>query len=76
MAETQEGIFQRLSALAGVHDAWRSPDLPPAPPWVDDVIRVRRGQDKLRQELLSLKASRTFRFTSAVRKAADRLPGT
>jgi hypothetical protein len=76
MAEVQEGIFTQLSTLTGVHDAWRSPDLPPAPPWVDDVIQVRHGQDKLRQELLTLKGSRTFRFTSAMRKAADRLPGT
>ncbi len=76
MAGTQREVFEQLSAMTGFHDSWQIPTaLPPPPLWVDDVIRVQRGTEKLRRELRALRKTRLYRVSSGVRKAKGRLTG-
>ena len=77
MARVQRQIFDTVAAQAGIHEAWRTPaDLPPPPLWVDDIIRVRRELDRYGRELRLIRNGRVYRMASAVRKMADRIPGT
>ena len=55
-----------LAERRGRHDAWQPPALPPAPPWVDDVLFLRREFASAARELYWVKESRAYRFVSGL----------
>ena len=55
-----------LAERAGAHTTWKPPELPPAPPWADYVLQLRREMVVARHELYWTKSSRVFRAASAV----------
>jgi len=54
-----------LSARAGIHSTWKPPELPPAPPWAEYVLQLRREVVLAKHELYWTKSSRVFRAASA-----------
>jgi hypothetical protein len=62
----QRQVLDLLTEREGAHAAWKAPLLPPAPPWVDDVLALRRELAVARHELHWTKTSRVFRAASAV----------
>jgi hypothetical protein len=49
--DSQLEIVAALRQLDGSHRSWSAPDLGPEPPWVDDLITLRRDTDILRREV-------------------------
>jgi len=54
-----------LAERAGTTTRWRPPELPPAPPWADYVLQLRREVVVARHELYWTKSSRVYRVASA-----------
>jgi hypothetical protein len=72
-AVVQREIFEQMSALAGVHESWSPPtNLPAAPLWVDDMIRMQQHKDRVQREARALRATRVYRIASGVRKVTRR----
>lgn len=65
--ESQYEVIEVLRKLDGPHQTWNSPNLGPAPLWVDDVLALRLGADKARRQLADserlARTSRTFRIS-------------
>jgi hypothetical protein len=59
-------VYDLLAEQRGRHDAWQPPVLPPAPPWVDDVVFLRREFASAVRELYWVKESRAFRLVSSL----------
>lgn len=76
MAQSQVELFDILAGYAGQHDSWQVPALPDEPPWVNDVISLRRDAASARHELHWVKASRVYRMATAVWQVMGRRPGT
>ena len=55
-----------LAERRGSHDAWQPPALPPAPPWVEDVLFLRREFASAVRELYWIKESRAYRLVSGL----------
>jgi hypothetical protein len=51
-------LMAALAGLDGAHDRWHPPDLGPEPPWVDDVLSLRREYEVLQRQLRSSRAGR------------------
>jgi hypothetical protein len=72
-AVVQREIFEQMSALVGVHESWSTPtNLPAAPLWVDDMIRLQRDKDRLQREARALRSTRVHRIAAGVRKVTGR----
>ena len=66
LGQVQRAVFAELSAMAGPHQTWEPPrSLPPAPLWVEDVIRLRRDYGAMRRELRLAHKSVAFRTAAA-----------
>jgi hypothetical protein len=65
-----------LDGQRGFHRAWTAPDLGPAPPWVDDVLTLRRAVDTTARRLTEARrlsaASVAFRVTRALGRLGRR----
>jgi hypothetical protein len=59
-------VYTVLAERRGSHDAWRPPTLPPAPSWVEDVLRLRREFASVQRELYWVKESRIYRLVSGL----------
>jgi hypothetical protein len=59
-------VYGALAERRGGHDAWDPPVLPPAPPWVDDVVFLRREFASTVRELYWIKESRAYRLVSGL----------
>ncbi len=59
-------VLGLLAERRGRHDSWQPPVLPPAPPWVDDVLFLRREFASAVRELYWLKESRAYRLVSGL----------
>ncbi len=55
-----------LSERAGTHSTWEPPELPPAPPWADYVLQLRREVVLTKHELYWTQSSRVFKAASAL----------
>jgi hypothetical protein len=55
-----------LAEGRGSHEAWQPPVLPPAPPWVDDAVFLRREFASAVRELYWIKESRAYRLVSGL----------
>jgi hypothetical protein len=55
-----------LAERRGSHDAWQPPAFSPEPPWVDDVLFLRREFASAARELYWIKESRAFRLVSGL----------
>jgi hypothetical protein len=66
MARPLRDIYGVLAERGGSHDAWEPPVLPPAPPWVDDVVFLRREFASAVRELYWVKESRAYRMVSGL----------
>jgi hypothetical protein len=68
---SQRQVFDVISDLRGEHESWTPPVLAQEPPWVDDVLTLRRRSlirnRELKKELERLHSTRTFRAGSAVK---------
>jgi hypothetical protein len=69
----QRPMVELLRSCLGVHENWSTPDLPPEPLWVSDVIglawagqAVTAAMQSAQHELKWLKRSRLFRATNAL----------
>jgi hypothetical protein len=68
-------LLEILRGRVGAHRAWSTPELPPEPAWVSDVIgltwsgqAVTTAMESVQHELKWLKKSRLFRATNALWK--------
>jgi hypothetical protein len=59
-------VYGVLAERRGSHEAWQPPVLPPAPPWVDDVVFLRREFASAVRELYWIKESRAYRLVSGL----------
>lgn len=73
LANEQRDVLGVLAQRVGTHAIWRSPELPPAPLWTDDVFRLRGEIEALwhenamyRHELYWIHESRAFKMLSSV----------
>ncbi|HEY5251202.1 MAG TPA: hypothetical protein VIJ09_06060 [Acidimicrobiales bacterium] len=68
--ESQFEVLAALRAMNGQHHPWTGVDLGTEPPWVDDVLALRRKTDQLRSQLNRAErlaqTSRIFRITRLV----------
>jgi len=55
-----------LAERVGGHRSWSAPELPPAPPWADYVLQLRREVVLAKHELYWTKSSRMFRAASSL----------
>lgn len=55
-----------LTERVGPHMSWTAPELPPAQPWTDYILQLRREVVQARHELYWTKSSRVFRAASAL----------
>ena len=67
-------VFAILAERAGTHATWRTPDLPPAPPWADYVLQLRRQVVAARHELYWTRSSRVFKVAAAFWRLTGRGP--
>jgi hypothetical protein len=58
-------VYAILAERVGTHSSWTPPALPPAPPWVDYILQLRREVVLARHELYWTKSSRVFRVANA-----------
>jgi hypothetical protein len=58
----------------GIHSAWQPPDLPPAPPWADYLLDLRREVVAARHELYWTQSSRAVRSANALWRLTGRGP--
>jgi hypothetical protein len=72
MAQVQRQIYSALAERRGPHSSWTSPEFPPPPEWVDDVLRLRRAYAARNRELLWVKDKAEYRIGAAVRRLAGR----
>jgi hypothetical protein len=63
-----------LAERVGTHASWTPPELPPAPPWADYVLQLRRDVVLYRHELYWTKSSRVFRAASALWRLTESGP--
>jgi hypothetical protein len=76
VAGSQREIYTQLSSLAGYQPAWRAPKFEPAPPWVEDTLRLRRELESAWRELHWVQASRAYRLAGALwRRTGERPSG-
>jgi hypothetical protein len=54
-----------LSERAGSESIWQPPELPPAPPWADYVLQLRREVVLARKELYWTQTSRAYKVVSS-----------
>ncbi len=66
LAAAHREVHAILSERAGTHSTWEPPELPPAPPWADYVLQLRRQVVLTRHELYWTQSSRVFRAASAL----------
>jgi hypothetical protein len=59
-------VYGALAERRGSHHAWQPPVLPPTPPWVDDVVFLRREFASAVRELYWVKESRAYRLVSGL----------
>jgi hypothetical protein len=74
VARPLRDVLGLLAERRGSHDAWEPPDLPPAPPWVDDVLFLRREFASVTRELFWVKESRAYRLISGLWRFTGRGP--
>lgn len=55
-----------LTERVGTHAFWEPPELPPAPPWTEYILQLRREVVLARHELYWTKSSRVFRAARAL----------
>jgi len=55
-----------MTERVGTHASWKPPELPPAPPWADYILQLRREVVLAKHELYWTKSSRVFRAASAL----------
>jgi hypothetical protein len=72
--DSQTLILQTLRSLDGPHHRWRSPDLGTESDEVDDILAMRLQFDLLARANRSMRASRAYRFASAVGRLRGRRP--
>ncbi len=72
MAQVQRDVFEILVSQGGTHDAWSSPEMPPPPDWVEDVLRLRRAFAARNRELNWLKSQSGYRVEAAIRRLLGR----
>jgi hypothetical protein len=58
IADSQRDLLATLHTLSGPHHPWRSPDLHTEPPWVEDVLSLRRDYEVLNRQIRSSRAMR------------------
>jgi hypothetical protein len=79
VAAPQRAVLDALGGLIGLHDAFAPPDLGPEPPWVDDVVELRRREAAAIRELYWTTTSRTYKTVQALWRWTGRgtrpLPG-
>jgi hypothetical protein len=63
---THREVHAILTESVGTHAAWKPPELPPAPPWTDYILQLRREVVLARHELYWTKSSRVFRAANAL----------
>jgi hypothetical protein len=66
IAQPLRDVYGVLADRRGSHDAWQPPALPAAPPWVDDVVFLRREFASAVRELYWIKESRAYRLVSGL----------
>jgi hypothetical protein len=74
LASTQRAMYATLSERSGYHEAWRAPMFDPAPPWVEDTLRLRRELESARRELRWVQASRAYRLAGALWRRTGQRP--
>jgi len=74
LAEDLREVSAILSDRAGPHSAWQPPTLPPAPPWVDEVLQLQHNFSAANHELHWVKASGPYRLASALWRLTGRTP--
>ncbi len=74
LVQAQRDVLSLLTKHAGQHAFWEAPALPPAPPWVDDVLRLRHDYAGKTKELYWVKASRTYKMVSSLWRLTGRKP--
>ncbi len=58
MSGSRRDLLALMHPLAGPHHPWRSPDLGPEAPWVDDFLSLRRDYEVLNRQIRSSRAMR------------------
>jgi hypothetical protein len=58
IAAGQRHLLVAMQTLSGAHHPWRSPDLDTEPPWVEDVLSLRRDYEVLNRQIRSSRAMR------------------
>jgi hypothetical protein len=72
MAQVQRQIYNALAQRRGTQSPWKAPEFPPAPEWVDDVLRLRRAYAARNRELLWVKEKAGYRIGAAFRRLTGR----
>lgn len=67
-------LHEILAERVGAHTTWTPPELPPAPPWADYVLQLRREVVQTRHELYWTQSSRVVRAASRVWRLTGRGP--
>ncbi len=65
-----------MTERVGTHAAWKPPELPPAPPWADYVLQLRREVVLAKHELYWTKSSRMFRAAERALALCGKRPTT
>jgi hypothetical protein len=63
-----------MTERVGPHMSWTPPELPPAPPWTDYILQLRREVVQARHELYWTKSSRVFRAANALWRVTGGAP--
>jgi hypothetical protein len=67
-------VHALLAERIGVHRSWTAPELPPAPPWADYVLQLRREVVLSKHELYWTQSSRIVRAASSLWRLTGRGP--
>jgi len=79
LSAEQQGLWERLEALRGAHEALEPGELGPETPWAEDVLvggelaDLRARADALEAQRDDLLGSRTYRWSAPARRAAGAL---
>ncbi len=65
LSERTERCTRSCRSAVGTESIWQPPELPPAPPWADYVLQLRREVVLARKELYWTQTSRAYKVVSS-----------